>query len=172
MIIPHEIKSLSVTLRRLEEKDADIIAILANDWEVARWTASLPYPYSTDDAHQWLAYLKKHDKDLAYGVWKKNSLCGCVSCNIITNEVGYWIGRKYWGKNCATDSLNLLSNIIQTADKTKVLWGASLSDNHRSIRVLEKCFYRADGSVKISGRIRYNGLTLQKFSRQPMVASI
>ena len=44
------LRSRRLVLRSPHKKDADTIQALANDWEVARRLARVPYPYTLDDA--------------------------------------------------------------------------------------------------------------------------
>ena len=50
-------KSRRLTFRELRESDAERIAYLAGDWDIARMTARIPYPYSEPQAHEWLRLL-------------------------------------------------------------------------------------------------------------------
>ncbi len=50
-------------------------------------------------------------------------------------EVGYWIGREYWGKGIATKALAAFLREFEV----RPLHGLVASDNLGSVRVLEKC---------------------------------
>jgi len=50
-------------------------------------------------------------------------------------EVGYWIGREYWGKGIATKALSAFLD----HDKTRPLYARVAKKNVASLRVLEKC---------------------------------
>jgi len=50
-------------------------------------------------------------------------------------EIGYWIGRTFWGKGVATRAL--LAFLVQVEGRP--LYAHVVSDNVGSIRVLEKC---------------------------------
>ena len=50
-------------------------------------------------------------------------------------EVGYWIGRDYWGKGVATRALSELLDLVEA----RPLHARVAKDNGASIRVLEKC---------------------------------
>lgn len=51
------------------------------------------------------------------------------------SEVGYWIGRKHWGKGFATEGLRELLSIV----KTRPLTARISKQNPASRRVVEKC---------------------------------
>ena len=56
-------------------------------------------------------------------------------------EVGYWIGREYWGKGIATGALSEFIGVV----KERPLYAAAAKDNVASIRVLEKCGFAITG---------------------------
>ena len=51
-----------------------------------------------------------------------------------TRELGYWLGKDYWGKGIATRALALLLREIPT----RPLFAHAATDNRGSLRVLEK----------------------------------
>ena len=72
---------------------------------------------------------------------------GQVAGNIVSwkqageREVGYWIGREYWGKGIATRALMELLEIV----KTRPLRAHVAKHNIASRRVLEKCGFEVIG---------------------------
>jgi RimJ/RimL family protein N-acetyltransferase len=61
-------------------------------------------------------------------------------------EVGYWIGRKYWGKGVATRAVSTFLGHV----KTRPLYAHVAKDNIASIRVLEKCGFKISGEDRAS----------------------
>ena len=60
-------------------------------------------------------------------------------------EVGYWLGREYWGKGIATNALRKFLDY----EKRRPLYGYVAIYNKGSRRVLEKCgfeFYAEEGN--------------------------
>jgi RimJ/RimL family protein N-acetyltransferase len=56
-------------------------------------------------------------------------------------EVGYWLGREYWGKGIATRALSLFLEQITA----RPLYAYVAKHNLASIRVLEKCGFTITG---------------------------
>lgn len=75
---------------------------------------------------------------------------GRVAGNVVSfewngkREVGYWIGKEYWGKGLATRALSEFLSIV----KTRPLYASAAKDNIASIRVLEKCGFTITGHVR------------------------
>ena len=61
-------------------------------------------------------------------------------------EVGYWIGKEYWGKGIATKALLLFLDLVQT----RPLYAHVAKHNIGSLRVLEKCGFTVIGEDKYS----------------------
>lgn len=54
-------------------------------------------------------------------------------------ELGYWIGRAYWGRGYATEAAKAM--IIRAFEEchAHAVWCCHYEGNHRSQRVIEKC---------------------------------
>ena len=59
-------------------------------------------------------------------------------------EVGYWVGKEYWGKGIATKALAEFLNQV----KTRPLYAHVAKHNIGSRRVLEKCGFTQIGDDK------------------------
>lgn len=72
-------------------------------------------------------------------VWNGEVAGNVVSFNRADErEVGYWLGREYWGLGVATRALQELLVI----EKHRPLFAGVVDDNAGSIRVLEKCGFQ------------------------------
>ena len=56
-------------------------------------------------------------------------------------EVGYWLGREFWGRGVATAALTLFLGV----ERTRPLHARVAKGNAASVRVLEKCGFRMSG---------------------------
>jgi len=59
-------------------------------------------------------------------------------------EVSYWLGREFWGKSIATQSLEAFLQI----QAIRPIYGRAAKDNLASLRVLEKCGFKITGEDK------------------------
>ena len=72
-------------------------------------------------------------------------------------EVGYFIGKSYWGKGIATRALSQFLGHL----KTRPLYAYAAKDNIASIRVLEKCGFAICGEDKEFSNTR--GVEVEQF---------
>ncbi len=59
-------------------------------------------------------------------------------------EVGYWLGRSFWGKGIATRALEMFLELVTA----RPLYAYVAKHNLASIRVLEKCGFTVAGEDK------------------------
>ena len=144
-MIPMETARLR--LRRLELRDAVAVQAYAGDWDVVRYLADVPYPYPAGFAERWIA--STHGKirsgtDFSFAIARKDvdDLIGTVQLKIDDRtdggEVGYWLGRPFWGQGYATEAVNRMVVFAFNRVGLHRVWAAALLDNRASERVLEK----------------------------------
>ena len=106
-------RSPRLTYRPIDARDAGRIAVLAGDWDVARMTSRIPHPYSLIDADLWIASIG--DDEFVRGVERDGELIGAVgyiSGEPEQAEIGYWIGKPWWGNGYATEAAGTLMKLL------------------------------------------------------------
>ena len=106
------LRSDNLVLRPLERTDAKVVAELAGDWEVARWTSDIPHPYDTKMAREFIDWSQGELASqrrfiLAMVARASGELVGIISltCNgAEEGEIGYWVGRPYQGRGFAGEA--------------------------------------------------------------------
>jgi RimJ/RimL family protein N-acetyltransferase len=74
---------------------------------------------------------------------------GQVAGNVLSfeiageREVGYWLGKSFWGQGIATRALMLLLESLAT----RPLFAHVAKHNHASLRVLQKCGFAICGEA-------------------------
>lgn len=142
------IRTARLLLRPLDEGDIDVIVRLAGDWDVASMTARIPYPYTAADARAWLAELEPGE--VVRGIERDGELVGATGCLPALDggsaEIGYWIGKPYWGNGYATEAATaLVAHCFATLPYDR-LTCCHFSDNAASARVIAKLGFRHAGS--------------------------
>lgn len=125
------IRTDRLVLRPPETTDADRIATLVGDWDVARWLTHVPHPYDLSDARTFIAGPGQKG---VYMIVAEDGLVGCVSHRA---ELGYWLGRAFWGRGYASEAARaLVARHFERCDDN-VASGYHLG-NARSAAVLSK----------------------------------
>ena len=141
-------------LRAPRRADAKAIARLANDRRVAVNTARMPYPYSLDDAEQFIAAVNRQNGEAIFLITLDGALIGV--CGVDPREggleIGYWLGVPYWGRGFATEAARAVIDHAFGALQHEALQAGARVSNPASRRVLEKCGFQWT-SVRLS-RIR------------------
>ena len=140
------IRTQRLILRPLIQADAARVAELAGDWDVARMTARVPYPYTLIDADHWIRSIG--DGEYVRGIEFDGQLvgaCGYVVDSSGAAEIGYWIGKPYWGRGIATEAGRAIVAYCLRAEGFKRLVCCHFTDNPASGRVIRKLGFRLIG---------------------------
>ena len=149
-------------LRRPRRADAPRIAKLLNDFDLARMTASIPHPYEIEDAEAYLGQVDETPQDrLAMFVIEHPAegpigAVGFDSEGQRKTEIGYWIGRPYWGCGFATEATKAALVWASREWKRRHVMARHFSDNPASGEVLCKAGFLYTGDVEL-GRSRARG---------------
>lgn len=73
-------------------------------------------------------------------------------------EIGYWLGRAYWGQGLATRALG---DFLAQANPARPIYARAAKDNAGSLRVLEKCGFAIVGEDK--GFANARGAEVEEF---------
>ncbi|MGR4851411.1 GNAT family N-acetyltransferase [Streptomyces sp. LARHCF252] len=136
---------MNVELRDVHDSDLPVFFRQMNDPEalhMAAFTPEDPADRDAFDAH-WARI--RSSSAVIRTVLADGDVVGSASVygEPGEREVTYWIDRAYWGKGIATDALRAL---VTEVDE-RPLYARAASDNVGSLRVLEKCGFRAVASA-------------------------
>ncbi len=146
-----ELSTERLLLRPLCERDADRIAALANNWNVARMLSRMPHPYTLDMAHEWIGKqkaLREVGEEFGYAVTDGEGFvggCGIQAHADGTHEIGYWIGEPYWNRGYATEAARTVLADAITCFGAETIVSGHYWENHASGRVLTKLGFRYTG---------------------------
>lgn len=108
------LETLRLRLRPLEMDDAEQLTTLLQDPEIPRWTNSIPFPYTLEDARTYLASRVQDDGSREAFVWgmvekSSNTLMGTMGLHDLRfdrgrAELGYWIGEAFRGRGYTTEA--------------------------------------------------------------------
>ena len=132
--------SSGVALRDVTDHDLETFFEHQLDSDATRMAA---FPARDREAH--MAHWHKIMRDPTVAT-RTVLFDGRVSGNIVSweengeRQVGYWIGKSFWGKGVATAALSQFLEVVTT----RPLYTHVARHNVGSIRVLEKCGFTVD----------------------------
>jgi ribosomal-protein-alanine N-acetyltransferase len=137
--------------------DAQSLARQANDrgvWENLR--DRFPHPYTEADAAAYIAHLGSRPVQTSFGIEVDRQAIGSISLMVgediarQTAEVGYWIGREYWGRGIMVEALRATTRYAFDALSLVRVFAVPFVTTTRSSRVLEKASYVLEGVMRRS----------------------
>ncbi|HRD27619.1 MAG TPA: GNAT family N-acetyltransferase [Caulobacter sp.] len=149
------IETRRLTLRAPRPADAPVLAALLDDFDIARMTSSMPFPYGLADAETYLAhcaaadprtdasFLIEHDDEGPIGgLGFDPSPEGGI-------EVGYWIGKPWWGRGFASEALVGAMTWAARDWRRRLVVAGHFRDNPASGRVLCRAGFLYTGRVEL-----------------------
>ena len=145
-----ELQSQRLLLKKPGPDDLDALVAQIGDWEVAKWLSRVPYPYTLDDARDWLDSNRLHA--LNFNIYRRDSLIGGVGLTADDDdyfELGYWLGRDHWGNGYATEAARCLLDHATNELKMSNIKSSYMLGNGDSANVLKKLGFREIGESEI-----------------------
>jgi RimJ/RimL family protein N-acetyltransferase len=148
------LETARLVLRKPRFEDAKQVAALAGDRRIAENTERIPHPYGIDDARQWISAAISQSG--IYAITIEGEVIGACGLDVrcvplqaeegnVEAELGYWIGRPFWGCGYMTEAARRLIDHAFGDLDYKVLSAGARVNNPASRRVLEKCGFQWTG---------------------------
>ncbi len=145
----------NVTLDKWLDADLEKLVLLANNKNVACFmTDAFPHPYTEEDGRRFMDFARSHNPQRIFAVRVNNELAGAVGIHPAADisrrnaELGYWIAEEFWGRGVATKAVKLASEIAFALPEISRLYARPFGHNHASRRVLEKCGFTLEATIK------------------------
>jgi RimJ/RimL family protein N-acetyltransferase len=134
---------MDVELRSVTDADIDVFYEQQLDPE-ARRVAVFPLRDHDTFTRHWRERILGNESNFAWTIVADGAVAGHMLCFELDGKraVGYWLGRAYWGRGIATAALGAMLGEVTE----RPLYAYVARSNVGSIRVLEKCGFRAIGS--------------------------
>jgi RimJ/RimL family protein N-acetyltransferase len=145
-----------LVLRPFSMADAPEVQRLAGEFDVARTTLNIPHPYEPGTAENWIASqpgMWASGARMACAIERKEDqrLVGAVGLNFTRDhgraELGYWIGKPYWGNGYATEAASTLVEYAFQSGLQRVM-ARHFGGNIASGRVMQKIGMRFEGVMR------------------------
>jgi len=152
--IRDDIVTRRLRLRRPRPADVGAIARLAGDYAICSMTTRMPYPYAEGDARAFVDLVAAQNRRVENTFvidQADEGLVGAIGFHQPIGrplEMGYWIGRPYWGRGYATEAARAALRWAETDWRRKLVVAGHFADNEASARVLVKIGFLYTGEVQ------------------------
>lgn len=160
------LKTPRLQLRALREDDFPRLVQFLNSWDVARWMAVVPYPYTVQHAHEFMVATQDGlESQRAY----QFVLADAYSDELLGGiglqdrhpdgdwDIGYWLGKPYWGQGLAREAIAAIVRFGFEDLNLPQIGAVVHMGNQRSQHVLEKTGFTYTGlhpAPAIKNRLR------------------
>ena len=143
----------TIRMRPLERRDAPPILALASAAEIAENTF-VPHPYPPEAALEFIDKTRerwRYDEGFTFAIIDKSAdkFVGAMGIHPEekhhTAEVGYWIGKPFWGRGLATAALRLIIQFGFEQLELNRIQAGHFRQNTASGRVMQKANMRREG---------------------------
>jgi len=137
------LRTARLLLRPLNGADAPHFHRLINDWDICRRLPDAPFPYPEALAAEWIAAAaadaaagRAHQFALSY----EGRLIGCAGLRLSRDktsaELGYWLGKAFWGQKFAREAAARLTSWGFAALSVAKMTATVAADHEASAAVL------------------------------------
>ncbi|MDY0101778.1 MAG: GNAT family N-acetyltransferase [Lentimicrobium sp.] len=152
-----QLETNRLLLREFALSDAADVQLLAGHYEVAINTLAMPHPYLDGMAEAWI---NSHEVEYLAGtsvIWaiclrSSGQLIGAIGLTIQRKyrlaELGYWIGRPFWGKGFCTEAVEVVLNYALHSAGLHKVTANHFADNPASGRVMQKAGMKYEATLK------------------------
>lgn len=144
-------------IRRWKMQDADDLALALNNKKIHNnLRDGLPFPYTVNDAGQFITSMLTADKEktFAFAITVEDKAIGSIGVfkkdNIHrkTAEMGYYIAEPYWGKGIGTCAITQTCKFIFANTDIIRIFAEPFASNIASCRILEKAGFSFEGTLR------------------------
>jgi RimJ/RimL family protein N-acetyltransferase len=142
-------------IRDYRNEDIASIAHNANCREIwINMRDSFPHPYSENDAQEWIDLISSTNPCTNFTLEVDGLAVGGIGLKLQDDihrrsaEIGYWLGKDYWGRGIATEALKSLTEYSFSNYDLCRLYALVFSWNPGSAKVLEKAGYVLEGRLR------------------------
>ncbi|MDR2907998.1 MAG: GNAT family N-acetyltransferase [Bacteroidales bacterium] len=148
---------MNITIRPWQIEDAADLALALNNKKVQdNLRDGIPYPYTLNDAKDFITLMLNAEKDsqYAWAIANDDKAIGSIGAfrqaniHCRTAEMGYYIAEPYWGKGIGTTAVKLACDFVFSQTDIIRIYAEPFSTNIPSCRILEKAGFVFEGTLR------------------------
>lgn len=148
---------MNCKIRQWKIEDAEALAQNLNNKKILdNLRDGLPYPYTSDDAREYINFVLNADKNstFVFAITFEEKVVGCVGVfrqdNVCskTAEIGYYLGEQYWNKGIATCAVKAACDYVFKNTDIIRIFAEPFARNIASCKVLEKAGFICEGILR------------------------
>jgi 8-oxo-dGTP diphosphatase len=148
------LRTEQLALRPLAAPDAPEFHRLINDWDICRTLPEAPFPYPAALAGDWIAAAAADQAagrahQFAVVLAETGALIGCAGLRLSrdgrTADLGYWLGRAFWGRGFAGQAAAALVGWGFAELAVQKITATVAADNQASVAVLARAGFAPAG---------------------------
>jgi [ribosomal protein S5]-alanine N-acetyltransferase len=150
---PERIEGSRLLLRPPVVDDAGpLFQRVARDPQVTKYLLWTPHP-NVEATRRVIAERMNADPHIRTWVivlQYSDEIVGMISCARplpYAAEIGYSVGRRYWGKGLTSEALGMLMDSLRADPDVYRVWATCHVDNERSVRLLERSELVCEGRL-------------------------
>lgn len=152
-----ELISERLLLRPFNLADAPIVQKMAGDKAIASMTLNIPHPYEDGMAEEWIGTHRQSfeaGKEAVFAITlqEDDALIGAIGLTINQEheraEMGYWIGKPYWGNGYCTEAAREVVKFGFTELALTRIQATHFAQNPASGRVMQKIGMTYEGCLR------------------------
>lgn len=148
---------MNTKIRKWKKEDAGLLSEMLNNQKILNnLRDGLPFPYTIDDAKEYIKAMLNSDQDqtFAYAITDENRVIGSIgvfrkdNIHFQTAELGYYIAEPDWGRGHGTQAVKQICELIfETTDIIRI-FAEPFARNLGSCRILEKAGFQLEGILR------------------------
>lgn len=138
------------------EDAKDLASALSNLKILKNLRDGLPYPYTEEDAKEYITHMLNADKHttFAFAITVDDKAIGSIgvfrkeNIHVRTAEMGYYIAESFWGNGLGTSAIQQISSFIFENTDIIRIFAEPFAYNAASCRILEKSGFQYEGTLR------------------------
>ncbi len=148
---------MECTIRTWRLEDAEDLSLALSNKNIQNnLRDGLPYPYTADDAREYISAMLEADPNetFAFAICVGDKAVGSIgvfrqgNIHSRTAEMGYYVAEPYWGRGIGSSAVKQCSDYVFENTDIMRIYAEPFAYNAASCRILEKAGFEYEGTLR------------------------